>query len=247
MKQAARMMMAVALIAMVVAASGCRYTTNRYYDFRDIWAVGAGITGENPVTGIVPPSLGLYLELTEFLHLGALTHNGMTAEMDLRGTFVGPESTTRFGFLWWQSLQKYQDYNNAVYMNAFKDELFPWSQRMASIEMSWLGRPAKRLHYQPWGMHMQRGSFLAHRGYQYWAYSGAQLALSDPILTHMGFMLRFGFDLSEVSDFLLGVVCVDALKRDDLTRDEYEIFRRRGKDAPCDIMGIEVVPAQPRI
>ena len=101
---AARMLSLLMLVLVALAATGCRYGTNRYYDFRDTFHVGVGITAESS-RSIIPPSLGVYAELTDWLHLGAITHNGLTAELDLRGTFVGPESTTRFGFLWWQMLR----------------------------------------------------------------------------------------------------------------------------------------------
>lgn len=205
--------------------TGCRYMTNRYYDFRDMWAAGVGVTAENPVTGWFPPSLGLYLELTDFFHLGAITHNGYTAEVDLRGSFAGPEYRTRVGFLWWQMLQINQDYENGS-INMFKDKDFPWTQRMASWGYRNHGHPAKRLNYEYWSQSLQYGQFLKPRGWQYWEYTGFELALSDPFFTHFGFMLRLGLDISEFSDFLLGWFGVD-YKRDDLTEEEFNLRNRR--------------------
>jgi hypothetical protein len=88
------------------------------------------------------------------------------------------------------------------------------------------GHPAKRLAYDYWSINRQQGRNLRPRGWQYWEYVGAEVALSDPFLTHFGFMLRFGFDISELSDFVLGILCID-YKEDDLTPDEYHL--RRGK------------------
>ena len=90
MKFGARIFGWILLLGMLTMGSGCRYLANRYYDLRDIGAIGIGVTGENPVTGIVPPSLGLYVEVTDWFHLGAIHYNGYTAELDLRGTFWGP-------------------------------------------------------------------------------------------------------------------------------------------------------------
>ena len=74
------------MLLSILATTGCtRYFANRYYDFRDTFAIGAGVTAENPHTGIIPPSLGVYVQVTDFLHLGAITHNGYSAELDLRG------------------------------------------------------------------------------------------------------------------------------------------------------------------
>ena len=215
----------LALLSIVVlTATGCRYGVNRYYDFRDTFAIGIGLTNENPVTGILPPSLGLYVEVTDFLHLGAITHNGYTAELDLRGTFVGPEYRTRAGFLGWQLLQINQDYENGSY-NAFKSPDFPWSQRMADWGSISKGHPAKRLNYDYWAHQRQTGQLLLHRGWQYWEYIGAEVAVSDPFLTHFGLMLRAGVDISEISDFLLGIFGYD-FKRDDMTLEEFNLRKR---------------------
>lgn len=245
MKHMARMTMLMSLAVTVFATTGCRYLANRYYDFRDVFEVGAGITGENPETGVVPPALGLHVQATDFLTLGAITFNGEIAELDHRGTFVGPQSTTQMGFLFWQRYQNYENYRNASVMNSFKDTEFPWCQRLSSINMMWMGRPAKSLNYDNWSLAMQKGSFLAPHGWQYWASTGFQLALCDPLLTHMGFTLKASFDLSEVSDFLLGVLCIDALKHDDMNRDEFAAMRDRG--APHrEFFGMDVVPERPR-
>ncbi|MCE5230223.1 hypothetical protein LLG95_11570 [bacterium] len=245
MKHLARMMMLMSLAATVVATSGCRYLSNRYYDFRDVFQVGAGVTAENSVTGVVPPSLGLHVQVTDFLTLGAITFNGMVAELDHRGTFVGPQATTQMGFLWWQRYQNYEDYENAVVMNSFKDLEFPWSQRMADIQMMWLGRPAKRLNYEFWSLCPQRGGFLAPSGYQYWGTTSIQLGLCDPLLTHLGFMLKAGFDVSELSDFFLGIVCIDALKHDDMTRDEYAVMCNKAV-GHREFFGMDIVPKRAR-
>lgn len=245
MKHMARTMMLLTLAASVFATTGCRYLSNRYYDFRDIFQVGVGVTGENPVTGVVPPALGIHVQATDFFTLGAITFNGVVAELDHRGTFVGPQSTTQMGFLWWQRYQNYEDYRNASVMNAFKDAEFPWSQRMTDIDLVWRGRPAKSLNYDNWALAMQRGSFLAPSGWQYWATTGFQFAICDPLLTHAGFMVRASFDISEVSDFALGLLCIDALKHDDMTRDEYAA-KCNGRVPHNEIFGLDVVPSRPR-
>ena len=229
------------LIAAWLSTSGCRYLSNRYYDMRDTMNLGAGVTAENPVTGVVPPSLGLYLEVTDLLHLGAITFNGYAAEVDMRGSYVGPESSTRLGFLGWQRLRKNQDYDNAIYMNVFKDKTFPWCHRLESLGLKNNGAPAKRLHYEHWAQHDFKGSWMRHRGWHYWEYVGFEVALCDPLLTHWGIMARAGFDLSEVSDFILGWFFVD-FKRDDMTADEY-MMKTEGRSA----LGMDLVPARSRV
>jgi peptidoglycan-associated lipoprotein len=216
---AARMLSLLMLVLVALAATGCRYGTNRYYDFRDTFHVGVGITAESS-RSIIPPSLGVYAELTDWLHLGAITHNGLTAELDLRGTFVGPESTTRFGFLWWQMLRRNEVYSQAHYFNYFKYRNSPWCQRMEALDMRLKGRTAKELHYERWANQYSKGTALMHRGWQYWGYSGLEVAICEPFITHFGFMARAGVDFSEFSDFLLGWFTLD-FKHDDLTVDEY--------------------------
>lgn len=237
MKCCARITGLFLLLAALTLSSGCRYIANRYYDMRDTFAVGVGVTGENPVTGIVPPSLGLYVEATDWLHLGAIHYNGYTAECDLRGTFVGPESETRFGLLWWQMIRKNQSYPEACYLNKFKDQDFPWTHRMESLGMRHDGVPAKRVHYEHYQSYLIRGTGLLHRGWQYWEYAGFEAAICEPFVTHAGVMMRAGFDMSEVFDFLLGFACVD-FKHDDMNSDEFWIFLNK----PC-WMGQKLVPA----
>ena len=238
MKFSARISRILIVASLLTLTTGCRYFTNRYYDFRDTFSVGAGVTAENSRTGVIPCSLGAYVEVTDLLHLGAMKFNGYTAEADLRGTFVGPESSTRIGFLWWQMVQINQDYENACYKNVFKDQDFPWCHRMESIEIRKYGRPAKQVHYEHWANYKVRGTWLLHRGWQYWEYFGAGIGIGDPFLTHMGVMARFGVDLSEVSDFALGWLFID-FKHDDMTHDEYIIYRGRP-------WGLDLVPARPR-
>lgn len=240
MKFCARITGWILLLAILSMGTGCRYLTNRYFDARDTFAIGAGVTAENPVTGWVPPSLGLYFEATDWLHLGAIHFNGYTAECDLRGTFVGPECETRYGLLWWQMIQKNQDYKNACYANKFKIAEFPWCDRLESIDMRYDGKPAKRLHYEHYQSYMIRGTSLMHRGWHYWEYVGFQGAICEPFLSHAGIMVKAGFDLSEVTDFLLGWVGVD-FKRDDMTHDEFLSYL----DYPT-WWGIKLMPAKPR-
>ena len=227
------------LAGLLMLTSGCRYLANRYYDFRDTFSVGVGITAENKVTGIVPESLGAYVELTDLLQFGAVKFNGDVAEADLRGAYAGPESSMRIGFLWWQMLRINQAYEDGSF-NAFKNQEFPWCYRMESIDMrNHAGKPAKRLHYEHWAMNDHYGTLLLHRGWQYWEYVGAQLGLCDPFVTHFGVMVRLGFDLSEVSDFLLGWVGID-FKHDDMNADEWTIFTKS-----ADSWGLKLVPAKP--
>jgi len=52
------------------------------------------------------------------------------------------------------------------------------------------------------------------RGWQTWEYVGGEVAICEPFITHAGVTIRAGVDLSEVMDFVLGIVCID-FKQDD--------------------------------
>jgi chemotaxis protein MotB len=194
--------------------------TNRYYDFRDTFDLGAGFSTENSCSGMLPPALGVYLEATDFAHLGAITHYGYIAETDMRGSGVYYEERCRMGFGPWQALHLDQDYANAAYKNYFKTPNTRWERWMKSSLNSFCDAPAKELVYTHWAKEMQYRCFMLHRGYQYWEYMGAEAAICDPFLTHFGFYLRAGFDVSEVSDFLLGWTTYD-FKHDDLNEEEF--------------------------
>lgn len=212
-------LLALALLA-VMATSGCtRYTANRLADFGDIFQAGVGVTAENPHSGVIPPSLGLHLQITEFVNLGALGFGGLVAEWDGRGLYAGPEIRRRSGLLTYQSIQIAQDYS-VGYENYFKRETALWTRRMNSHAMRKYNAPAKELDY---GFYNEEhyGYPLFHRGWQYWENIGLEIGISEPFLTHLGLHLRLGFDPSEISDFVLGFVLID-YKRDDLRPEEYE-------------------------
>ena len=209
----------------------CRYMTNRYFDARDMAHLAVGVTHENSQTGIVPPALGVYLEATDFVHLGAITYKGTTAELDMRGSGVYKEERGRAGLLWWHLLKLDQDYREASYKNYFKTPGNLWEEWMTSPLMYWYWKdaPAKDLTYQHWRHGYQYGTALMPRGYQYWEYIGAEVAISEPFITHWGLTTRAGFDLSEASDFLLGWFGVD-FKQDDMDKTMYADYKGEIKD-----------------
>lgn len=248
MKWQMRIAAALMCLAAMTSLTGCRYLTNRYYDFRDVLDLGAGVTAENAITGVIPPSIGIHAQVTDFVQLGWITHNGYSAETDMRGSFVGPESYTRAGFLWWGYYQKNQDYVNASYYNMFKDKDFLWCVRMESIYLAHYGRPAKRLHYEEYAPYAWQGPALLHQGWQYWGYTGLNVAICEPFLTHLGVMLRLGIDPSEFSDFLLGWFTID-FKHDDMLPEEFAEFQSghaaKPEPAPGPMATATPAPAAP--
>lgn len=213
-----------ALLVMMLSLSGCRYGANRSADFRDIFQFGAGLTTENPTSGMLPPSLGLYAQVTEFVNLGAVHFTGLTAEWDGRGLFAGPESRTRVGLGPYQLLRIDQDYENGC-ENYYKKEDALWTARMNSPKMRFWEKPAKELEYKFWANPYHESypiwQPVMHRGWQYWENINVEASISEPFITHFGLNLKLGFDPSEIFDFLLGFATVD-FKRDDLTPAEYD-------------------------
>lgn len=241
MKRGMRCLLLLFVLGALLNTMGCRYMTNRYYDFRDTFDLGAGVSTENSVTGILPPALGLYVEATDFLHLGAISHYGYIAEVDMRGSGVYHEERARLGFGPWQALHLDQDYNGAAYKNYFKTPNTRWERWMKSVNQSLCGVPAKDLTYDHWANHMQYGCFLRHRGYQYWEYMGGEAAICDPFFTHLGVYLRAGIDISEVSDFLLGWTTFD-FKKDDLTP---RMFAEKMGQVEKEVVVVAPVPVAP--
>lgn len=202
--------------------TGCqsRYVANRVSDFGDIIQIGGGLTTENPKTGIVPPSLGVYVQATEFINLGAMHFTGISAEWDGRGAFAGRESRTRLGFGPWQRLMIDQNYVDGC-ENYFKKYDTLWNDRMGSPDMTWWGKPAKQLSNDDWAISLREDCPAMHRGWQYWENFNVELSISEPFLTHFGFNARLGFDPSEISDFLLGWFVLD-YKHDDMNKEEHD-------------------------
>jgi len=216
-------LVAPALIVLSLSLGGCtsRFLNNRAADFSDIWQLGVGYTTENHVTGWIPPSLGIHVQVTEFMNLGAVHFTGQSAEFDGRGTFVGPESRTRIGFGPYQKIMIDQNYVDGT-ENYFKKFGTLWSDRMNSSHLRLGNKPAKELNYEHWAMGMREGYPIMHRGWHYWENTGIEISLSDPFVSHFGFNFRLGVDVSEVSDFLLGWLFGFDFKHDDMTKDEFD-------------------------
>lgn len=200
------------LLLSLLVLSGCTYAQNRLDDFNDIFTFGAG--GTTATEGPLPHSIGIYLEFTEFAHAGALYFRGCMIETDRRGaskTLV--ERDLRYGlgpFHYWCVDETYEP------ANRYKTgDMTSWERRMYEntyqpILVGWEGDPwherpvpAKRLRFPD--------APLIHypRGWQDWGYVGFDIALSEPLLLHAGFRIKFGIDLSQIVDFFIGFTGCD--------------------------------------
>ena len=209
------------------------YLGNRVSDFCDIFFIGAGISAENEFTGVIPPSLGVYLEATPLLNLGYLQHHGYTIEWEGRGFGAYSESRYLLGFGPYREWKINQGYQRATFYKD-EDESAIWQHRMYNNPNG----PAKILIHND--EEVNSGYFAYPRGWQAWEYYGIELALCEPFITHLGFTVRLGIDLSEVSDFILGIFTID-FKHDDLR--ENEIIKTAADTSPED--DVEAIEAEP--
>lgn len=216
-------------VGLALLICSCNYGNNRFFDFCDVFQLGAGVTSQNSKSGMIPPSLGAHVQATEFLNLGMMHFRGLSAELDGRGMFAGPESRTRIGFGPMQRIKLDQDYEKGV-DNYFKDHDALWSKRLNSNKYRWNEKPAKELNYDYWAGRMNTGFPIMHRGWQYWEGMSAEVGICEPFVTHLGFMLRLGVNPCEVSDFLLGFFGID-FNGDDLTPEEFAEFCGREQRA----------------
>lgn len=217
-----------------VIAPTMYWCRNRCADFMDMFAIGAGITTESKIGGPIPPALGVYVEATTLLNLGAISFSGGMAEWEGRGAGIYTEDRVLCGigpYRAWKINQGEQIPN--FYKNS--RACMKWAQRMetdlrssalarinrwiAGTEIgSWFdvtevgGDPAKRTVHRDRTFH--RAFLGVPRGWQTWEYVGAEAAICEPFLTHLGVTVRAGFDLSEAMDFVLGLIMID-FKKDD--------------------------------
>ena len=147
------LVLGVSFVALLFAA-GCGYVKNVRDDFNDCFILGAGVTppvveseGESVVAGILPPSLGLYVQATEFIQLGALRKISGDAVWDRRGHGILVDDRTKFGlgpFHWIKIKQK------PLHATAYLKEGGPlegWRKRMLALKDPIFGDPAKILVY----------------------------------------------------------------------------------------------------
>ena len=212
--------------ALVFLGSGCGYVKNAVEDFQDIIILGVGVTpptfplnkeANERVAGILPPSIGVYVEATEFCHLGGLLKGSCDLEWDRRGAgFVG-DRRFKLGFgpahyvdIYQQPLFKDAD-GAPLLINDYKvrgntgNDLDAWREHMGDMKDFVFSRPAKQLIYDD---NTKPLPFL-QRGWQGWETFSVELAIPEPFITHSGFNVRAGINPCEVFDFALSLIGLD--------------------------------------
>ena len=205
-------LVAVALLGSVLsAASGCGYLKNLRDDFNDCFILGAGIvtpvaptSGGNQAVGPLPPSIGIYAEATEFLHLGALYKASADLEWDRRGMSIVADERAKIGL---GPLHYVNVTQKPIIANAYKvegNQMDGWRQHMRSLTDPVFSRPAKELIFES----PLPEPFL-QRGWQDWEVISLEVAIPEPFLLHSGLNVRAGVDPSQIFDFVLGIFCID--------------------------------------
>ena len=206
----------VTLIGLAVAGgSGCGYLKNVRDDALDCFILGAGVVppvapmeGENKAMGFLPPSLGIYLEATEFFHLGGLFKASADLEWDRRGMGVMLDRRLKAGIgpLHYESI-----WQKPIWANAYKDaeeanQMDGWREHMRNLRDPVFNKPAKELIFQD---RLDEGKWWLAKGWQDWETFSVEIAIPEPFILHSGFNFRAGFDPSQVLDFVLGLVTID--------------------------------------
>jgi len=198
--------------AVVTGASGCGYLSNVGDDFLDCFSLAVGVTppvvpgGEkDTAVGIFPPSLGVYAEASEFLHLGAVVKHSADVEWDRRGLGLLADRRLKLGIGPFHYIRLYQE---PIAVNDYKERkngLDAWREHMAGLKDPVFDSPGKRLVFDD---NKKELPFM-HRGWQNWLSFNAEVAVPEPFITHSGFNARVGFNLCEVFDFAVGLLGLD--------------------------------------
>ena len=216
---------ALALMGLLLLGSGCGYIRNVRDDFLDLGTFAVGVVPPSAPfsegsksSGVIPPAYGLYIEATDFLHLGALYKATGDLEWDRRGLAVVVDERTKLGF---GPAHQIRIHQTPTYANAYKtsgNELDGWRQHMASLKDPLFSRSAKQLLFSKDVLYARppdpdtppeeqiKG---LHRGWQDWETVSIEIAIPEPFLLHTGFYLRAGFDPSQIFDLVLGLVGLD--------------------------------------
>jgi len=204
---------AILVLSLLLLPQGCGYFKNVRDDFLDCFIFGAGVVTPVAKTkegskglGPIPPSFGIYVEATDFLHAGALYKASGDVEWDRRGLGVVADVRTKIGLgpVHYTDIRQYPIRTNDYKKRGNKFD--GWRDHMQELEDPVFGRPAKRLIYDE---RVKDGKWFLHRGWQDWETFSVEIAIPEPFFFHSGINLRVGFDPSQVFDFLLSIVGLD--------------------------------------
>lgn len=209
-----RALAAIAALAVIAAMTpGCGYVKNLRDDAMDCFMFGAGVvtpvaSTESGKVGVgpIPPSIGIYVEATDLLHLGALYKVSGDIEWDRRGTGIVVDSRKKFGI----GPIHYTDVKQEpIIANDYKrrdNDMDGWRTNMNRLRDPLFRRPGKQLIFDD---RRESSRWVLHRGWQDWETFSIEVAIPEPFFFHSGINFRVGFDPSQVFDLLLGIFGLD--------------------------------------
>ncbi len=221
---------AVAVVALAaglaLSAGGCGYLRNVRDDVLDCGTFAIGVVppvvpgSEGPkAIGPIPPAIGVYVEATEFLHLGALFKATGDLDWDRRGLSVGVDVRRKLGI---GPLHDIYIKQEPIWANAYKTpggDMAGWRGHMRALRDPLFNSPAKTLIYEPSETSLiesYEGTDISwqslpwmHRGWQDWETFSLEVAIPEPFILHSGIYVRAGVDPSQVFDLVLSVFGLD--------------------------------------
>jgi len=225
-KRAIRTAGVLACGCVLLSTTGCGYFKNVRDDVMDLgtFAVGAVppvVREDDNYEGVgpIPPAMGIYLQATDFCHLGALYKMTKDIEWDRRGAGVVKDARGKFGIGPFHHVRIEQE---PIAPNRYKDpnsEMVGWHEHMARLGEPWFGIGAKDMIFEPQGymplpwdagpLGIDGSLPWMPYGWQDWETISAEIAFPEPFLLHSGFYIRAGFDPSQLLDLLFSVVGLD--------------------------------------
>ena len=142
------------LLGILYVCSGCGYVKNVRDDFNDCFIAGVGITPPviktadgSRAMGPIPCSAGVYIEATNFCHLGALKKCSGDAVWERRGHGLVADQRTKLGLGPWHSIKIRQDPARATCYLRTGNYLDEWREHMRNLRDPIWESPAKTLIY----------------------------------------------------------------------------------------------------
>ncbi len=206
--------------ALVTLTTGCGYFKNVRDDLMDCGSIAVGGVpplvksgAERKVVGIVSPCAGVYVQATDFCHLGGLYKITGDVEWDRRGAGVMIDRRKKLGLGPFSRLFITQEPIRANDYKIPHASMEPWRRHMAAMRDPLFNRPAKELIFEPelttfytakpeWQMTCEALPQLPF-GWQDWEMLSVEVGIPEPFILHSGIYLRLGFDPSQVFDLLL--------------------------------------------
>jgi len=205
----------VALVVGVFLGSGCGYMKNVRDDWMDVgtFAVG-GIPPTVPEAdnrtatagGVVPPTGGVYIEATHFMHVGFLGKATADLTWDRRGAGIIVDKRIKAGLGPAHGVRIDEE---PLIANAYKrpdSRLRPWQEAMTEMRDPLFNAPAKTMTFE-WSDGWHFGEIA--KGWQDWETFSVEVAVPEPFITHSGFYVRAGADPSQLFDAVLSLFRVD--------------------------------------